>query len=66
MSATSLRAPEPGLQTRPRVLVADDSRVIRMAIKKIQLKFEPFRLTKVITVKKCYKFSACQARTFVS
>src|SRR4030065_1066759 len=35
MSATSLRAPEPGLQTRPRVLIADDSRVIRMAIKKI-------------------------------
>jgi len=35
MSATSLRAPEPSLQTRPRVLVADDSRVIRMAIKKI-------------------------------
>lgn len=35
MSATSLRASEPSLQTRPRVLVADDSRVIRMAIKKI-------------------------------
>ncbi len=35
MSATSLRAPESSPQTRPRVLVADDSRVIRMAIKKI-------------------------------
>lgn len=35
MSATSLRAPEPSPETRPRVLVADDSRVIRLAIKKI-------------------------------
>jgi len=35
MSATSLRAPVPGPLTRPRVLVADDSRVIRMAINKI-------------------------------
>src|SRR4030065_1912592 len=35
MSATSLRAPEPDSRTRPRVLVADDSRVIRMAINKI-------------------------------
>src|SRR4030066_135784 len=35
MSATVLRAAEPSPQTRPRVLVADDSRVIRMAIKKI-------------------------------
>lgn len=35
MSATVLRAAEPSPQARPRVLVADDSRVIRMAIKKI-------------------------------
>ena len=35
MSATSLRAPEPSPENRPRVLVADDSRVIRLAIKKI-------------------------------
>jgi two-component system cell cycle response regulator len=35
MSATSLRAPEASPQTRPRVMVADDSRVIRMAIKRI-------------------------------
>jgi len=35
MSATSLITPESSLQTRPRVLVADDSRVIRMAINKI-------------------------------
>lgn len=35
MSATSLRAPDPSPQVRPRVLVADDSRVIRMAIKRI-------------------------------
>ena len=34
-SATSQRPPVPGLQGKPRVLVADDSRVIRMAIKKI-------------------------------
>lgn len=35
MSATSLHAPVDSPHTRPRVLVADDSRVIRMAIKKI-------------------------------
>lgn len=35
MSATSPRTPVTGPQIRPRVLVADDSRVIRMAIKKI-------------------------------
>lgn len=35
MSATSLSAPVPSLQIRPRVLIADDSRVIRMAIKRI-------------------------------
>jgi len=35
MSATSLRAADPSPQVRPRVLVADDSRVIRMAIKRI-------------------------------
>ncbi|MBS1246239.1 MAG: response regulator protein [Proteobacteria bacterium] len=35
MSATSLHPSVPSLQIRPRVLVADDSRVIRMAIKKI-------------------------------
>lgn len=37
MSATSLRTPElePTSQTKPRVLVADDSRVIRMAINRI-------------------------------
>jgi len=35
MLATSLHASGTSLQTRPRVLVADDSRVIRMAIKKI-------------------------------
>jgi len=35
MSATSLNTSDPDLQSRPRVLVADDSRVIRMAIKRI-------------------------------
>ncbi len=35
MSATNLHPPVPSLKIRPRVLVADDSRVIRMAIKKI-------------------------------
>lgn len=35
MSDTSLDTPVPGLQARARVLVADDSRVIRMAIRKI-------------------------------
>ena len=35
MAATNLRLPDASPLTRPRVLVADDSRVIRMAIKKI-------------------------------
>jgi diguanylate cyclase (GGDEF)-like protein len=35
MAAANLRSPAPSLQTKPRVLIADDSRVVRLAIKKI-------------------------------
>ncbi len=35
MSAANLRSPVLSLQAKPRVLVADDSRVVRLAIKKI-------------------------------